>query len=372
VVIGGGVIGASIAWELVQKLSLNPHQKESVTVIDLPLPGNASWAGAGILPATGSEAQPAHPYDQLRRLSHHLHPQWSSLLLRLTGIHIGYRQCGGLYLARTPAESAALAASSIEWEHHRVNFEHLDRDELLSKEPRLDVSRIRDAYWLPEEAQIRPPDHLRALRAACQKAGVHWMELPQNSPAEEIRGLEALVHSANRNCRAICICTGAWSDHWFHRFDVPSAIYPLRGQMVLYRCADSPLQSIVSEGHRYLVPRNDGRVLVGSSEEEVGFHTGTTPDVIDSLKQWGQSLVPELSHALVEKTWSGFRPASIDGFPYLGKLSGDAPIYMATGHGRHGLHLSCATARCMVECMLGQPTSIDLEPFGLNRTLCYP
>jgi glycine oxidase len=137
--------------------------------------------------------------------------------------------------------------------------------------------------------------------------------------------------------------------------------------MVLYRCPTQPFSMILHEGQRYLVPRDDGHVLAGSCEEEVGFDATTTPEMIDDLKAWGEGIWPDLANAPVASQWAGLRPGSFDSFPYLGILPPFENAYIASGHFRHGLHWSTATAVLLYEAMSGQSTSIDLEPFRLQR-----
>jgi len=108
-------------------------------------------------------------------------------------------------------------------------------------------------------------------------------------------------------------------------------------------------------------------VLAGSCEEEVGFECQTTPEVISDLKSWAEQIWPELSRAPIASQWAGLRPGSFDSFPYLGILPPWENAYIASGHFRHGLHWSTATAVLMRQVMMGEPTSMDLAPFRLQR-----
>jgi glycine oxidase len=120
-------------------------------------------------------------------------------------------------------------------------------------------------------------------------------------------------------------------------------------------------------GKRYLVPRDDGRVLIGSTEEDVGFDPSTTTSAITELLQFGTALVPALRNAAVERCWAGLRPGSPDGWPTLGRAPGFGNLWMAAGHFRAGLHLSLATGALMAEALSGRATSIPLEPFRPDR-----
>ena len=137
--------------------------------------------------------------------------------------------------------------------------------------------------------------------------------------------------------------------------------------MVLFRCSTPPVRRIINVGSRYLVPRDDGRVLAGSTEEEAGFDKRTTEQGISELIAFARGLIPRLADADVERTWAGLRPGSFDGLPYLGRLPGLSNAFVAAGHFRSGLFLSPATAVVMAQLLCGEPTTVDLAPFRVGR-----
>ena len=151
------------------------------------------------------------------------------------------------------------------------------------------------------------------------------------------------------------------------RLAKPPAIVPVRGQIVLLAQQSPGIKRVINEGLRYLVPRDDGHVLVGSTEEDVGFDRTTTPDAIQALLDFAYSLVPALAEARVERSWAGLRPVSPDGRPYLGRIPGYDNAFLAAGHGRSGLQLSPGTALVMSRLILGQQLPIDLESFRVDR-----
>ncbi len=378
-IIGGGVIGLSLAWDLAQ-------HGQSVQVIDRGEPGKeASWAGAGILPPASWKTA-LHPYDQLRALSSELHPQWAAALSLQTGIDTGYRLCGGIYLARTPGETASLmawagAAADEGIEVRRLNERELEESGVTTWGRLLACpgsggqdtghsKKLLAAYFLPHEAQLRNPRHLQALRIACEQWGV------EITPGVEAQGfdiragrLAAVITSADPlQARQFCFTSGAWTGKLCTRLGIPLGILPIRGQMVLFNTGEaSSLKPIVTEGSRYLVPRDDGRVLAGSTEEEVGFDKSTTEEAIADLTSFARGLIPALENAPVERTWAGLRPASFDGLPYLGPLPGLSNCFIASGHFRSGLYLSPATAVVMSQLLRGEQPRIDLGPFRVLR-----
>ena len=173
VIIGGGVIGLSVAYEL-------SGRGLSVQVLDQAEVGRgASWAGAGILPPCPTHGA-VDPLDQLRSLSHRLHAEWAIDLNKLTGIDTGYKRCGGIYIARSAAESATLSAQQSLWEEHGIQAEMWTPEMVLQQEPNLcsllASQNVRATWYLPDECQLRNPRHLQALAAACRKRGVQLHE----------------------------------------------------------------------------------------------------------------------------------------------------------------------------------------------------
>jgi glycine oxidase len=164
-----------------------------------------------------------------------------------------------------------------------------------------------------------------------------------------------------------CFTAGAWTGQLLQRLSISTGILPIRGQMVLFRCELPPISRIVNIGSRYLVPRDDGHVLAGSTEEEVGFDKRTTEDAIAELTSFARELVPALREAPIERSWAGLRPGSFDGLPYLGPLPGLKNAFVAAGHFRTGLYLAPATAVVMSQLLLDEQPQIDLAPFRVGR-----
>ncbi|HZN35870.1 MAG TPA: glycine oxidase ThiO [Pirellulaceae bacterium] len=366
-IIGGGVIGLSLAWDLAR------HGR-SVQVIDQGEPGReASWAGAGILPAAVRRTD-QHPYEQLYGLAGELHSDWARDLHAATGIDNGYRRCGGLYLARTPGETAALAAWAAALRDEGIEVQQLSADRLAGLEPKLAVAQqsgrsAAPCFHVPGEAQLRNPRHLQALSLACRAAGVTIASNTAASGAVITAGQVEAIETSAGPLRAgqYCFTAGAWTGQLLSQLGISVGIVPIRGQMVLFRCAEPPVRHIINEGSRYLVPRDDGRLLAGSTEEEVGFDKRTTDDAIAELTRFARSLIPALAGAEIEQTWAGLRPGSFDGLPYLGRLPGLPNAFIASGHFRSGLSLSPATAVVMSQLIRDEPTEIDLAPFRVGR-----
>lgn len=365
-IIGGGVIGLSLAYELAA-------QGARVRVVDRgPLGREASWAGAGILPPAPRHAT-RDPISQLFRLSGELYPLWSARLHEETGIDNGFHTCGGIYLATDDLERDELHRSAEVWRTQGIRSERLDASALAEREPALAAGQAGQpssaAWWLPDEAQVRNPRHLKALALACARRGVEL------EPGVAVEGFEVasgrvtqvLTPQKKIACGQVCITSGPWSGGLVSRLAVTVPVRPMRGQMVLLSSLRPVLRSIVNVGKQYLVPRPDGRILVGSTVEDAGFDKRTTAQAIAGLLELAVRVAPPLADLSMEQCWAGLRPASHDDLPYLGRVPDYENAYLATGHFRCGLQLSPGTAVVMSRLMSGVDPQIDLSPFRVDR-----
>ena len=365
-ILGGGVIGLSIAYEL------SGHGLDCQVLERGQVGRESSWAGAGILPAANLDTA-IDPIDKLRGLSHRLHPQWAMELKDQSGIDTGYRQCGGIYLARGAGEAASLAGMKKMLGEEEIDCQELDPEQLVQHEPQLEKlarsGELRSAYRVAAESQLRNPDHLAALKVACQKRGVSIQEQVDVTGFSIQGGKLGYLEAGGEKwpAESFCIAAGAWTARMPNQLGIQHGLLPVRGQIVMFRSMQPLLTHVVNVGSRYLVPRDDGRLLVGSSEEEAGFVKETTTRVTGELKKMALDLVPALENSEVERCWSGLRPGSFDGFPYLGRLPGVDNAFVATGHYRSGLHLSTGTAVIMSELIRGDKLSLDPSPFCLER-----
>lgn len=373
VVVGGGIIGLSIAYEMATR----GHR---VTLLERDTFGQkASWAGGGMIPASNAETA-IHPMEHLAALSHRLHVQWSEVLRERTGIDNGFRQCGGLYVARTPGEIAALIGVTSEWAELGIDFERLDDQEFGERFEAfaglMDRSTRCQSVWVPGESQFSNPHHLKALVIACRQLGVSMCEGLGESVVETTRSAVVSVKANGKSYHGdqFFFTCGPWTQRLIEPTGVSLPMQPVRGQIALYRLdptahANIAMGPILYEGGRYLVPRRDGHVLAGSTIEEAGFDCRTTEPEINELRDWAENLTPAIDRSHYVKSWAGLRPATYDGFPYLGRLGGFGNAYVATGHFKSGLHLSTGTAVVMADLADGKPTSVDLRPLSPSRVV---
>lgn len=370
IVVGGGVIGRSLAWELAGR-------GQSVTVIQREVGKGTSWAAGGILPPANLGTA-TDPIDRLRGLSHQLYPAWAQRLLDTTGIDCGYRQCGAWYLADTPGERAAMIGMTDYWDQLQIVCQDVAVDHLVSREPVLQTWAQRTenlaAWWVPDECQVRCPDLLKALRAACLGSGVALIE--GQTVCDLVHRSDTVVvkttcvdgqTTGQLDADIVVLTAGAWSGQVAASLSLQQSLVPVRGQMLLLK-SDQPLfRPIINVGHRYLICRDDGHVLVGSCEEEVGFEFGTTEHVIDSLRSFAFDVCPALKGATEVRTWSGLRPMTFDGFPMIGRVPNTTNVYVASGHFRSGIHLAPATAVCLADVITGATPAVNLDAFGVGK-----
>jgi glycine oxidase len=294
-----------------------------------------------------------------------MYPRLSKDLQDQTGIDNGFHVCGGIEL---PEDSLNPVAPTEEWAGEGADFTPCDENGLTKLEPGISLSFTKGAY-LPGLAQVRNPRHLKALHQVCLQHGV---EFYPNCPALHFqfganRVLEVITAAGPMSAGKFLLTAGAWSETLLEKVGWKPGIAPIRGQMALLDTRKPGIRPILLQGKRYLVPRPDGKILVGSTEEQVGFAPWTTADAIGGLLAFAIKIAPELSEASVETAWAGLRPGTADGLPYLGFVPGMNNLLVAAGHFRSGIQLSPATGRLMVELILGRPLPIPLDDFSLDR-----
>lgn len=355
-VIGGGIIGLTTAYRLA---------REGVTVELLDrgdLGREASWAGAGIIPP-GNPDRAATPADKLRAVGSARFPRFAAELLDRTGVDTGYRRCGAVE-SLPPADAAEVVPL---WRAEGIAFERLSPAALHALEP--DATLTEQIYHIPDCGQVRNPRLLRALVAACQSAGVR---LRPHTPAEgwvfdpgRVAGVR-LNSGEVVTAGSFLLAAGAWSETLLGSLGVRPGVHPVRGQIALLH-ADRP-RHILMVGKRYIVPRGDGKVLIGSTEEpEAGFVKQTTAAAVADLIRFADGVVPGLADAPIETCWAGLRPGTPDGMPYIGRVPGQDNVLVAAGHGRAGIQLSIGTAELVADLILGRPPTVPPEAFAVDR-----
>ena len=374
-IVGGGVIGLSCAWELARRgRRVTVLERDAVGVQT----GTASWAGAGMLPPAALDTAVA-PRDRLRAFSHARWDDWDASLREDGGVACGYERCGSVAVGlgpgggepASPGEALGRLAARLS---PGVRWEPLPPGDV--RRPPLGPA-VTAAIRVPDAGQVRNPRLLKGLRAACEACGVTVRE-GAAAHAIQTAGNRAVavrtVH-AREPAGAVLVCGGPWTAGPLRTVGFSAPVRPVRGQMVLLRCAERPFGPVIECGPRYLVPRDDGRVLVGATQEpDVGFDARTTVDGVAGLLQTATELVPALTDAEVERAWAGLRPGTPDGAPLLGPVphpDGGAfeNLHVAAGHFRDGLQQSPGTAAILADLLDGRPPPVPLDGLAADRFL---
>lgn len=349
-IVGGGVIGCSVAYELASR-----HQAR-VTVLERALPGaEASSAAAGILGAQiESHGVPSdRALFDLMIASRERHQELDARLTEAVGFGTGFRRCGVVRINGVHADYAWQSAPVLE----------LTREDALRLEPALNPS-LTSALHLPDEAQVDPPQLLRALQQGCAHAGVTFRT------GTIVRGVtEAGVDTEEGVLAgdAIVIAAGSWSSMIAGLPARLRRVRPVRGQIVQVDTRPPIVRNVVFGDHSYVVARPDGRTLLGSTMEEVGHLKEVTAGGIHNVLMHALQLLPRLADAPITGTWCGFRPATTEDRPLIGRLH-DSPtrsnVFIATGHHRNGVLLAPETARLIADLVATGRCDRDLSAFS--------
>jgi glycine oxidase len=369
-IIGGGIIGLSVARELagrghgVRVLSRDPRRD------------TASWAAAGIFPPAPWR-NGLSPGDALTAWSDRLHREWARDLRAQTGIDTGLEACGGLHLTGDESGWPRLDAEMREWLARGAACERLDGRGAAECEPTLawavDRGTVIGGYVLPEEMQMRPPRHLEALERSCLGRGVTLLRDAEVDSVEvghgRVTGLQVRVEGVSRSLGAdvYVFAAGAWSGGLADALGLHIETRPIRGQIALLKLPRQVLARVVNRGLDYLVPRVDGSLLVGSTIEDVGFDCSTVDAAIGRLLGVARDLLGDVADTPPEQVWAGLRPGSTDGLPSIGRTPACDNAYVAAGHFRAGLHQSTGTAVLVADMIEGRASAIDPTPFRPDR-----
>ena len=353
IVVGGGLSGMLVAREL-------SASGLDVTLLERgDLGKEASWAGGGILSTLYPWRYP-DAVTALSQWSQRHFPGFAEELHEETGIDPQWLQSGLLIPETGEADSAAQWAQR--WD---VALEQLAEDRLAELEPGL-APGAHEGLWLPQVAQVRNPRLLKALARSLEMRGVaikshaEVLELLERGDViQGVRTKDKILHAAG-----VVVTAGAWTASLLGRLQGADwRIEPVRGQMLLFHAESGQVRHIILKDSHYLVPRRDGRVLAGSTLEYVGFDKSTTRQAYDELHAAALALIPGLADCPVELHWAGLRPGSPEGIPLIGEHPELRGLYINAGHFRNGVVTGPASARLLVDVILGHPPCVDPAPY---------
>ncbi len=359
-IIGAGIIGMLTA-RLLRKAGA------SVTIIEQSYAGQeSSWAGGGII----SPLYPwrySEPVTALAQWGQQHYPQVLDDIHLNSGIDPEYIQSGLVYLDIEDE----LPQASLWQQSHGYDFDTLSAEQLQAIEPGLDFTTEphKTGWFTSSIAQVRNPRLVRALREDLLALGVtieqHTRALSFISAADTVKGV--LTDKGSFYADQVVVAGGAWSARLLEQWFKAPKIAPVKGQMIVFKAQPGVVSRIVLSKGRYVIPRKDGRVVLGSTLEFNDFDKTTSEDVLQELKQEAYRIIPALKDYPVEKQWAGLRPGSIDGVPYIGEHPQLKNLYLNAGHFRNGVVIGLGSCQLLVNQLLDQQPIIDPTPYLLTE-----
>jgi glycine oxidase len=364
-IIGAGVIGLGIAWRLAARGA-------AVMVFDKGAAGaGASHAAAGMLAAC-AEAEPGE--DALVTLGRESQARWPAFAAELeqaSGVDVGLRSEGSLVLALTADDQARLNHQLVFQQQLGLPLQWISAAETRRREPHL-AGKLAGAVFSPEDTQVDNRKLSAGLRIAAESAGAtiheHRPVSAISSHAGRVDGV-VLADGTKIAADVVVLAAGAWSRSIAGvPADLRPPVRPIKGQMLALRMdAAAPLLNhVVWAPGAYLVPRRDGRLIIGATVEEKGYDTALTAGGLLTLLEAAWRAVPAVEELPIDEMWVGHRPGSRDDAPILGAGPIDGLVY-ATGHHRNGILLTPITADAIARLVLDGASEAVIRPFGIER-----
>ncbi len=364
IVIGGGIIGASCAYEL------SKNGKKVAVVEKRHLSSGASGASAAMLEFQ-IDAHRGEPFYSLALASNNLFPALAQEIKSLTGGDFQYEKCGILHVASTEEESESIESEvkRLQSLGHKTSW--LDQEALQKECPYLNTDNLGAALY-EEDGQVNGEVFVSTLMAAAQKNGAEIFPdagdvhiVMQNGKAQGVKTSRGIFYA-----ETIVVCAGAWTDQLLSPFGHQLGIKPVRGQLVIYDTPNNFLQRpIYTQRHGYLTPKRNGFTLAGTTVENVGFDETTTDQARADIIKMAVALVPGLARKDIRGLSAGLRPSSPDNLPFIGPLPGHPEILIAAGHYRNGFLLAPITGRAIAAIATAKKPPLNLEPFSPSRIL---
>lgn len=362
-IIGGGVIGLSIAREL--------HKKgvRQITLVDKSVCGEeSSWAAAGMLGPQAEADEPSAFFD-LCCASRDLFPKFADELLYETGIDIELDRTGTLYLAFTD-EDAKILHKRLRWQNKaRLPIDHLSADATLRAEP-LVSQNVRGSLFFPNDWQVENRKLLTALRRYAEINGIRIIEnrVVKNLLIENNRVIGAGTDDGVITADKTILATGAWTSLIkLANAGMPINIEPIRGQIVAFQADRRMFQRVIYCRDGYIVPRADNRILAGSTTEHRGFDKSVTDEAANDLYAMATDIAPSIADLQITDQWSGLRPFASDGLPIIGGIAGIEDLFVATAHYRNGILLAPITAKIAADEVVDNIDAANVKTFSPNR-----
>ncbi len=360
IIIGAGIIGMLTA-RLLAKQDVN------VTIIDQSYAGQeSSWAGGGII-------SPLYPWrynEAVTNLAQWGQQNYASLLEQVkdnSGIDPEYQISGLLYRDIEAEIDIAQAWMS----KYGYSFQAISNDDIKDIEHSAADNYGSDkiSWFTPEIAQVRNPRLVKALYEDIKRLGV---EIKQHTKVQSFitknnKVFGVITDKGNFNADKVVLAGGAWSAQLLESWIQIPKIAPVKGQMIVFKAQPGLVSRIVLSKGRYVIPRLDGRVVLGSTLEYSDFDKSLSKNVLNELEQEAYRIIPALKNYPIEKQWAGLRPGSIDGVPYIGEHPQLENLYLNAGHFRNGVVIGLASCELLVNQLLEQQCIIAPKPYALSE-----
>ncbi len=365
IVIGGGIIGSTIALRLAQA-------GLKVGVFDRGEPGGeASSAAAGMIAPFGEKIE-LGPFFDLCLASHQLYPGFVQEVEELSGVRVDYRRDGTLLVGVSEDDSRELEEIAASRQKLGMRHEKLGAEAARQRLPSLSPA-IRCGLFIPDDHCVDNELLMQAAIGAAQLQGVSFFS---QSPVRKLNvrkgrvesvevGADHIGEGATFSAAQFILAAGCWSAELVKPLGIALHTQPCRGQMIEFDCRDEfPL--VLRAGHHYLVPRDGGRVVLGTTAEYVGYEKTVTGGGLRSILEGAERIMPNVKNFKFRRAWAGLRPDTADHLPILGW--GESPnLIFATGHFRNGILLAPITAKLISELVLTGSTSIAIQAYQPTR-----
>lgn len=363
-IIGGGVIGMSLARELKKKGA------GTVTLLERGQLGReASFAAAGML-APQCDAEKHDDFFDLCYEGRGLYENFAAGLEEETGINVELDTSGTLFISFNAEDSKKLE-DIYNWQNAAgFEVEKLNRGEILALEPNLNPD-LRDGLFFPRDAQVNNRLLVEALAESVETLGI---AIHENSTVTKLLIESGRICGAETPGRifyapVVVLATGAWSSliKYGESYAPFVEVAPVRGQMISFSGGKKLFSLVINTTGGYLVPRADKKVLIGATVEDAGFDKSMTEKGLEYLLKCAHLIAPGLKGMEIAEKWAGLRPRAADNLPILGKYKDMQGLFIATAHYRNGILLAPLTAKILAEQILEGKTSKYLEVFSPDR-----
>ena len=359
-IIGGGVIGLTIARELARR-----GMRDVWLIERASLAAEASFAAGGIL-APQAEANARDEFFELASRSRDLYEDFAAALREETGVDVELDSTGTLYVALSERDLREIEAR-FEWQTKAgLVVERLSAAQAREVEPCIGET-VQGALRFPRDIQVENRRLLNALVNSVNKLNVNISTETNVESISIERGRIQGVQTSRGfvSCQTVVVAAGTWSST-IENARTPK-IEPVRGQMICFDAKPQLTRHIIYSPRGYLVPRHDGRLLAGSTSENAGFTKQVTAGGMSHILANVHEISPQISNLPIVDTWSGLRPRAADGLPVLGPCDEIDGLFYATGHYRNGILLAPVTGELIADAVVAGRISPLLAAFSPNR-----